>query len=120
MTTLEDGGYQARPLRKPDRAMDVELLYFDGCPLSPQMRENLRQAIVLLGVEITVRETDLEDLGQGDPLLRYAAPTVLVDGRDLMGLPPRSSTALSCRLYPGGLPDAETLASQLTPLIQGK
>lgn len=120
VTTLEDAGYEAKLLRKPERAMDVELLYFDGCPLSPQMRENLRQAIVLLGVEITVRETDLEDLGQGDPLLRYAAPTVLVDGRDLMGLPPRSSTALSCRLYPGGLPDAETLAARITRLMGPK
>ncbi len=120
VTTLEDAGYAAKLLRKLERAMDVELLYFDGCPLSPQMRENLRRAIVLLGVEITVRETDLEQLGQGDPLLRYAAPTVLVDGRDLMGSPPRSSAALSCRLYPGGLPDAETLASRITRLIQGK
>jgi hypothetical protein len=100
--------------------VDVQLLYFDGCPLSPRMRENLRRAIGLLGVEIAVREIDLEDLPVGDPLLRYPAPTVLVDGRDLMGLPPRSSTALSCRLYPGGLPDAETLASRLTRLTQGK
>ncbi len=117
VTTLEDAGYEAKLLRKLERAMDVELLYFDGCPLSPQLRENLRRAIVLLGVEIAVRETDLEALREGDPLLRYAAPTVLVDGRDLMGSPPRSSAALSCRLYPGGLPDAETLASRLGPLI---
>ena len=90
-----------------------------GSPV-PQMRENFRRAVVLLGVEIAVREIDLEDLREGDPLLRYAAPTVLVDGRDLMGLPPRSRAALSCRLYPGGLPDAETLASRLGPLVSGR
>ncbi len=93
--------------------MEVQLLYFSGCPMSPTMRENLREALVLLGREPVFEEIDLEALPQGDPLLRFASPTVLVRGRDLMGQPPAPKAMLSCRIYPGGVPDAGQLAERL-------
>ena len=93
--------------------MEVQLLYFSGCPMSPTMRENLREALVMLGREPVFEEIDLEALPQGDPLLRFASPTVLVRGRDLMGQPPAREAMLACRIYPGGVPDAGQLAERL-------
>ena len=94
-------------------AGEIRFLYFDGCPASPNMRRNLIDALGQLGVVSHIDEVDLEALPTGDPLLRYGAPTVLVDGRDLLGAPPSSSAALMCRVYADGVPDAGQIADRL-------
>ena len=91
----------------------LRFLYFDGCPMSPKMRESLIVALGQLGLEPEFEQVDLEALRPGDPLLRYGAPTVLVDGTDLMGEPPSGSAALACRIYADGLPDADEIAYHL-------
>lgn len=113
LTSLRLKGYDAREARMPGHPVRIQFLYFDGCPHSPRMRENLRAAIASLGWDVAVTPVDLQALGRGDELLRYGAPTVLVNGSDLMGAAPGPNAELSCRVYPGGGPDAQALAARL-------
>jgi len=91
----------------------IEFLYFDGCPHSPAMRARLEEALAIVGRETVFVEVDLNALTPDDPRLRFGAPTVLVDGEDLLGHTPRRERALSCRIYPEGLPSASELAAHL-------
>ena len=89
----------------------VTLLYFEGCPLTPRVRQELSAAAAGLG--LTLEEVDLARLPAGDERLRYGSPTVLVDGRDVFGLPPSADAGLACRPYPQGLPTSEEWAERL-------
>jgi hypothetical protein len=64
----------------------VELLYFEGCPHAAGARALLRACIDRLGLAIEVEEP------RGD----FPSPTILIDGRDIMGQP--SYAGRCCRL----------------------
>ena len=74
--------------------MEVELLYWDGCPSHPAALADLRAA---LGdeVEIVVREIETEEQAVAEDF--PGSPTIRVDGEDLFpsGEPP----SLTCRIY---------------------
>lgn len=77
---------------------DVELVYFTGCPNVAYARENLRAALTRAGLPCQWREWDLEDGSTPRALRRHPSPTVLVDGRDVMG--EGESSAMACRTGP--------------------
>jgi len=91
----------------------IELLGFPGCPNTPTMRANLGVALESMGKGWSFVEVDQESLAEGDLRRGYPTPTVLVNGRDLYGLPVPGAASMGCRLYPGGLPDAKELAERL-------
>jgi hypothetical protein len=99
--------------RLTPQAPKIEFLYFDGCPNSPAMRARLEDALAIVGLEPVFVDVDLSALPPDDPRLRFGAPTVLVDGKDLLGQTPHQERALSCRIYPDGLPSAAELATHL-------
>ena len=74
--------------------MEVELLYWEGCPSHPDALADLRAA---LGedVPIAVREVETEEqaVAEGFP----GSPTIRVDGVDLF--PIDDPPGLSCRVY---------------------
>jgi hypothetical protein len=74
--------------------VEVELLYWDGCPSHPEALAQLRS---ILGEDfpVTVREVvDEEDaLAERFP----GSPTIRVDGEDLF--PIDDPPGLSCRIY---------------------
>jgi len=91
----------------------IELLGFPGCPNTPAMRENLRAALGSIGKGWTFTDTNQEALPEGDARRGYPTPTVLVNGRDLFGLPVPAAPSMGCRLYPGGVPGGDEIASTL-------
>jgi hypothetical protein len=91
----------------------IELVGFDGCPNTPLLRENLREGLALGRWAADVAEVDLTSLDASDPRRGFAAPSVLIDGRDLFGSPPNASGNIGCRVYPGGVPTAEQLLERL-------
>lgn len=95
-------------------ARHIELLGFEGCPLTPRLRENLRSATARLGVSF--RDVDLTALPEDDSRRGYPAPTILVDGADLFGLPQPLRGNLGCRVYPDGLPRAQAIAEAIRGL----
>jgi hypothetical protein len=93
--------------------MDVELLYFDGCPHWETADGRLRQVAGEVGVRVWRRR-----VREGDDLTGFGgSPTILVDGHDLF---PRTGPVdgLSCRLYatpegPAGSPTLDQLRAAL-------
>ncbi|MCR9076496.1 MAG: hypothetical protein NXI07_10705 [bacterium] len=92
----------------------IEFLAFDGCPNTPAMRESLTAAIEETGGSFS--EIDLATLDDNDLRRGYGSPTILVDGHDLFKLPKPNSPTMSCRIYPGGLPDTDTLIAKLSEM----
>lgn len=66
---------------------EIVFLTRDGCSNTPVMRERLDAAIVSLGGEPSYEVINQSRLPAVDPRTGYATPTVLVDSRDLFGLP---------------------------------
>ncbi|QOJ01015.1 MAG: hypothetical protein HRU70_11110 [Phycisphaeraceae bacterium] len=91
----------------------IELLGFEGCPNTPAMRDNLKAALTAVGEGWTFKDTDQERLPEDDLRRGYPTPTVLVNGRDLYGLPVPTAPSMGCRMYPGGVPSTADLAEKL-------
>ena len=100
--------------------MQVQLLYFDGCPHWTVMEERLREALGLSG-NSQVIERVLVETSEAAEALRFAgSPSILIDGRDPF---PASSDefGLSCRVYPTpGGPEGTPTVEQLIRAIGGQ
>ncbi|WP_406492558.1 thioredoxin family protein [Streptomyces sp. NBC_00846] len=91
--------------------MEIQLLYFDGCPNLHTAEERLTEALTLVGrpgqsVNLRAVETDQDAQAQHFT----GSPTIRVDGNDLF--PPTADTyGLTCRVYatPDGLAGAPTV-----------
>ena len=74
--------------------MEVELLFWEGCPSHPAALAELRTALGD-GVEVHVREVATEEQAVAE---RFpGSPTIRVDGADLF--PVDEPPSLSCRVY---------------------
>jgi hypothetical protein len=93
--------------------MDVELLYFDGCPHWETADRRLQHVADEVGARVRRRRVQ-----QGDDLTGFGgSPTILIDGHDPF---PRTGTVegWSCRLYstpegPAGSPTLDQLRAAL-------
>ena len=93
----------------------IEVLGFKGCPNTPTILANTKAAVARLGLDASVAYIDQERLPEGDTRRGWPTPTVLVNGRDLFGMPAPTSAAMGCRMYPGGggAPTVDELAESL-------
>ena len=78
----------------------VEFLGFEGCPNTPKLRERLGEA----EPNMEIIDVDLMGLANSDARLGWGAPTILVNGRDLFGVPSAKNGSASCRNWSSGLP----------------
>jgi hypothetical protein len=113
----------AAPTARPARSAPVntspptiELLGFPGCPNTPELRDNLKAALASMKNGWTFADINQEELPGGDIRRGWPTPTILVSGRDLFGMPPPTTPSMGCRMYPGGVPDAQTIAGRLRSL----
>jgi len=90
----------------------IEFLGFEGCPNTPVLLQRLNEA----SNGATIVEVDLMQLETGDPRLGWGAPTILVDGIDLFGMPPNQSGGVSCRNWDSGLPKVQQIHTALQRL----
>ena len=98
--------------------MDIELLYFVGCPNWAVAQERINEALVASGrsdslVKLRAVETDEE----ARALHFSGSPTILIDGRDPFPAP-ADSYGLTCRVYPtpdglAGTPTVDQLVRAL-------
>lgn len=88
--------------------MKVQLLYFDGCPHVAAARSAVRAALTAEGLDIAIEEIDVQEPAAPAWARGWGSPTILIDGMDIGGgRPSSSSSSSSCRLYPGGAPTVE-------------
>jgi hypothetical protein len=89
----------------------IELIYDRNCPNVEATRKNLRIALQQSGLGMDWQEWDRESSTCPDYAKNYGSPTILVDGRDIVGDSP--SDGNSCRVYPNdddglaGIPSVE-------------
>jgi hypothetical protein len=90
--------------------MQVELLYFDGCPNWQETEQRLREAMVTAGCDVPVEHVHVTTAEQAERLSFRGSPTVLVDGVDPFA-DPDDPVGLSCRVFrtPEGLRGAPTV-----------
>lgn len=87
------------------RTIDVELVYFTGCPHVEAARRAIRGVLALEQLPLVWQEWDQHDPATPARVQRYASPTVLVSGRDITGA--AKGDAHACRA--DGVPAAETI-----------
>ena len=88
----------------------VELICFEGCPNASLARDNLRAALASAGREVIWMQWDLLADWTPEHLRRHGSPTVLVDGRDVMG-EAAGSAAMACRT--DGAPSVAAILEKL-------
>jgi len=91
--------------------MNVEVLYFAGCPNHPPAVGRLRSVIEQEGISAEIIEREVTD---PTPDGFLGSPTIRVNGTDID--PAQRSSAsigLACRCYEGGLPSVEMIRAAL-------
>ena len=80
--------------------MNVELLWWEGCPSTERALEEVREALSELGlshVEVHTREILTDDDAREAGFV--GSPTILIDGVDLVPAAAEEHIGLSCRVY---------------------
>lgn len=96
--------------------MQVQVLYFEGCPNYKRTVQLARDVIRDLGLHVAVEEVEVSSIEDAERLRFLGSPTVLVNSVDIEPSA-RSSTAyaFACRTYAGaGTPPRELLIEALT------
>jgi hypothetical protein len=95
--------------------MEIEFLYWDGCPSHPEARELLESVLAErdLDARVTVREVQTQ--ADAEELRFPGSPTIRVDGRDVDPDGASARPALNCRIYrkPDGRPTPVPTREQL-------
>ncbi len=99
------------------KEINIELLYFDGCPNWIEGMENLKTALTLERIEAQVILRVVVDNVEATRLKFLGSPSFRINGMDLWD-EKRSTYDLSCRVYltPQGLkgcPTVEMLREKL-------
>jgi hypothetical protein len=96
--------------------MEIELLYFEGCPNWRLADERLAEVASERGATVRRRLVTTPEEAEGVGF--HGSPTILVDGRDPFAVG-GEPTGLSCRIYetpdgPAGSPTAAQLRDALS------
>jgi len=76
----------------------IELIFDQGCPHVDATRDELRRALTLAGHPSAWTEWDRAASGAPAHVRRYASPSILIEGRDVVGIAPLDGVA-GCRIY---------------------
>ena len=97
--------------------MQIDLLYFEGCPGWQDAMENMKAALAAEGLQADLRLVRVEDDAEAARLKFLGSPSFRIDGVDLWH-EERKRYNLSCRVYPTpqglrGVPTVEMLREKL-------
>jgi hypothetical protein len=79
--------------------MNVELLFWEGCPSHPRALADLRAAMVALGLDpstVALREVETHEQAESERFV--GSPTIRIDGIDIQP-PGEEPFGLVCRVY---------------------
>jgi hypothetical protein len=100
--------------------VDIELLYFDGCPNWRRARRNVVEALAQIGrpdVAVTPRVIESDEHAYSERFI--GSPTIRIDGVDPFDAEDAVEFGLACRVYStprgaAGVPTVEQLVAVLT------
>lgn len=101
--------------------MNIELLYFDGCPSWQTALENLKAALQEEGISEVITMVEIRDEEQASQEKFLGSPSIRIDGQDLW-FEQRENYSLSCRVYATsegvkGSPTVEMLRSKIQSVV---
>lgn len=102
------------------KTVSLTFQYFEGCPNSPLMLDNIKSAIS--GIEDKVNLTEVL-INTAELARKYkfrGSPTLLIDGRDFENMIEPLNASLSCRVYDDGVPSAEFIKERILEVINIK
>ena len=79
--------------------MNIELLYFDGCPNWQTVLKELQDLIGAKGLEDEVDLILVASNQEAERLQFPGSPTIRINGEDVEPEPPSSGFELACRIY---------------------
>jgi hypothetical protein len=83
-----------------DPAMQIDVLYFAGCPNHGPTVDLVREVLRALDLQLPVHEIEVPDPEAATRLGFLGSPTIRVDGQDIEpGAGDRTDYAMSCRVY---------------------
>ena len=83
--------------------MQIDFLYWAGCPSHPEAEALLADVLRERGVDAEIVRTEVKTDEEAVRLRFPGSPTIRVDGRDVDEAGARERPALTCRIY--HLPD---------------
>jgi glycine/D-amino acid oxidase-like deaminating enzyme len=81
----------------------IELLYWEGCPSTPEAEALLREVLRGRGVDAEIERRHIATQQEAQAARFPGSPTIRVDGRDVDPAGAEARPALTCRIY--HLPD---------------
>lgn len=95
----------------------IEIQYFTGCPNSEKAMEMVRRFVAESELQINYEEILVETQKDAEKYKFRGSPTILINGKDIVGLEESKTPSLSCRYYPNGLPNNENLNNYINSLL---
>ena len=95
--------------------MEIEFLYWDGCPSHPEARQLLDDVLAARELDVEVKVREVLTQAEAEELGFPGSPTIRVDGRDIDPDGASARPALNCRIYrkPDGGPSPVPTREQL-------
>ena len=98
--------------------VNIELLYFDGCPTYKPAQQALQQALLEEGIKSQIQLIVVSTNEEAQRMQFPGSPTIRVNGGDLFPTPERQAWGLEYRMYPTpeglrGTPTKEMLREAL-------
>ncbi|MBX3134045.1 MAG: hypothetical protein KF689_11760 [Gemmatimonadaceae bacterium] len=94
--------------------MQIDFLYFEGCPHAAPARQRLRDALAEMGAATRWSEWDTGSASTPELLRGYASPTILINGVDVE----RKALMSGAGCAVGGGPSLEALRAALAAVRQ--
>jgi hypothetical protein len=100
--------------------VDIELLYWDGCPSHPEALELLEDVLSARDIDAEIRVTHVASDAEAERRSFPGSPTIRVDGRDVDPGGAAAPPSLTCRVYylpdgrPSPIPSREELEAALS------
>jgi hypothetical protein len=79
--------------------VDVEFLYWEGCPSYPEARRLLGEVLAERAIDAEVKVQEVRSQAEAEDLGFPGSPTIRVDGRDVDPDGATARPALMCRIY---------------------
>jgi hypothetical protein len=100
--------------------VDIEFLFWDGCPSHPEARQLLDNVLAEHALEVEVKVREVRTQAEAEELRFPGSPTIRIDGRDVDPDGASARPALNCRIYrkpdggPSPVPTREQLEAALS------
>ncbi|RKZ06332.1 hypothetical protein DRQ32_11295 [bacterium] len=98
--------------------MQIDVLYFDGCPNHEPALEQVRDTIATAAIDAVLNEIEIKNLEDVERLAFLGSPTIRINGIDIE--PERrddTNYAMSCRRYgDSGVPSRDLLLRAFSEL----